>query len=1342
MRLGGARRLGVQFRATERVAHCLPARQRPLQRAAGRRSAPAAAAGSDGADAGLDADALAALKEAFGAAPPRPPPPQQPAGGGAAPSFAAPSDRASRAGGRRDGRPAAAAGGRGGKPAGSGSAVAAAAAAAAASAPPAAAAKDKKRRGPFADLMASLEHDMLSPPGPQSSSSSSSSSSGGGGGGGGGGADGAAAPRKLTRRIRQQPAAAEQQLQHAPPPPPLQPEQPPAPWMLDEAAAVASGAVAKAHRPVFKGDLALPGGPAWSALRRHVVAAGDAPGLPRLSCVVLVEGDQDQKAVARAVNAPVYVCDGTRVLKPHVAAELSMLTRLGRPLVVLTDPDERGRELRLHLEGAIGPLGHAFVPEPAASAAADGPVHAAGNRGIEHVVPLGVQAALARARPAHPPGRDAWSLERLQAARLANAFDGGAERSAGAAARRRALCAALGLGRCSAAQLVAMLNRFFDDAEVEAALAALDAVEAEAGGPGAAAASHTHTPAVPVPGPGPGPRAAPTMDTAALPIRQHAAEILAAVEKHDVVVVIGETGSGKTTQLSQILMEAGYADHGMIGVTQPRRVGAVTVARRVAEERRCELGREVGYAVRFENRTSPATRIKYLTDGTLLQECLEDTHLSKYEVIILDEAHERSLNTDILFGVIKQLLASQAGARRRPLKLLVTSATLDGEKFSAYFNDCPVFNVPGRCFPVDVIHSTEDHLQDYASAAVDAALQIHLHQPPGDILVFLTGQAEIDKAVARLNKEARGAARGARPRPATVLRRRAAAGCRGRGAGPPTRRATRAQVCALPEGAAGELLVLPLYAALPPELQLRVFRPPQPGVRRCIVATNVAETSITVDGVVYVVDSGAMKLKTYNPGSGMDSLDVTPISRVQAAQRAGRAGRTRPGKCYRLYSRRYFERTMPDATPPEICRTALAGAVLQLKALGLPGLDVLSFDFLDPPEQAALAEALRQLYVLDALDVDGAITATGRTMAGLPLEPGLARALIEGHRLGCLEEVITVAAMLSAEHIFAAGHGPEGAAPGNGLARSGGGGAAPDAGAKLKALAAECQGDHLLLLRLYQLWAADGFGRDFVRATGLDLRGMNFARDIRKQLAAVANFGSSADRQQPGTSGSGRDGAEQQQQQPDVGGDRKRRRWEDERPGSSGGPAALGRPPSRGGRGASPPDVVERVRRALTVGFGNRVARRMRLHNGYRTVNERGALAQVHPGSSQLSLDGDGLMPEWLIYHEFVATSRPFLRQVCPTRFEWVEPLLPKLQGVDVQRLSGGKLRAEAAAAAAAAVAAAAAAADDAGGGGGAQAAQLARRNDDDAVSAARARFLARKAAAAGAGGGGGKKRG
>ncbi|GBF98616.1 pre-mRNA-splicing factor ATP-dependent RNA helicase-like [Raphidocelis subcapitata] len=802
-----------------------------------------------------------------------------------------------------------------------------------------------------------------------------------------------------------------------------------------------------------------------------------------------------------------------------------------------------------------------------------------------------------------------------------------------------------------------------------------------------------------------------------LPIRQYGDEIARAVAANDVVVVIGETGSGKTTQLSQILLEAGFASEGIIGVTQPRRVAAVTVARRVAEERGAQVGGEVGYAVRFEDRSCPSTRIKYLTDGTLMRECLEDPMLSKYQVVILDEAHERSLNTDILFGLLKNL----AGVREKPLKLVVTSATLDGDKFSSYFNDCPVFNVPGRCFPVDIVHSREDHAHDYVSAAVDTVLQIHTGQPAGDILVFLTGQAEIEKAVASIN----------------------------------------AAVCSLPAGSASDLLVLPLYASLPPELQLRVFRGGPEGARRCIVATNVAETSITVEGVVYVVDSGVVKQKHYHPASGMESLDVVPISRVQATQRAGRAGRTRPGKCFRLYTRTYFEHQMPDASLPEIQRCSLAGAVLHLKALKLP-LDVLAFDFLDPPAKGGLEEALSRLYVLDAIDADGDITPPGRAMAAMPLEPALARALLAAHKLGCLDEMVTVAAMLSAEHVFAGGHGPDvgnGLAPGGGGGGGGGGGRGGGGGGgrreELSRLMAECQGDHILLLRLYQLWAAGGCSREFCKQYGLDLRGMNFARDVRRQLEGIvgpngrglekldAGGGDDGgDRRGRDGGGGGSSHAPDRDRDGDGGGRKRRRSGSGEPPPLT--PRGSGGLNGRGGS-APPPSAarLDALRHALTVGFANRIARRMRMHNGYKTVNEAAQLAQLHPGSSHLKADDDGLLPEWVIYHELVATSRPFLRQVCPVEYRWVEPLLPKLSGVDVRRLSKGRLLAEREEAAAgagasrggAAAAAAAAGSADAAAAAATAAAQAVKRNDDKAVDAARQRYLARKqqqAAAAG----------
>ena len=410
-----------------------------------------------------------------------------------------------------------------------------------------------------------------------------------------------------------------------------------------------------------------------------------------------------------------------------------------------------------------------------------------------------------------------------------------------------------------------------------------------------------------------------------LPVRRHGAAAVAAVAAGPCTVVIGATGSGKTTQLPQLLLDAGLAGpRGVLGVTQPRRVAAVAVARRVAQERGGAVGGEVGYAVRFEERKSAGTRILYMTDGMLLREAQEDPLLRRYRVLVLDEAHERSLNTDLLFGLLKDVALNRTAARgpAGPLKLVVTSATLEGEKFAAYFGDCPLLSIPGRTFPVDIKHATEAPAPNrVVDAAVATVLDLHEASPPGDVLCFFTGQGEIERAC-RLLEEG---------------------------------------VAAMPAGAPGAL-VLPLFASQAPEHQARVFAPAPAGdgyTRRIVCATNVAETSLTVPGVVYVVDPGFVKQKQFNPATNMDSLEVVRISRVQAVQRAGRAGRTQPGQCFRLYPKATFEEQMPAVTPPEILRTSLEAAVLHLKSLPVSSqLDVLNFDFLDrPPVEQVRARA-------------------------------------------------------------------------------------------------------------------------------------------------------------------------------------------------------------------------------------------------------------------------------------------------------------------------------------------------------------------------------------------------
>ncbi|XP_077561893.1 DEAH-box helicase 16 lethal (2) 37Cb isoform X3 [Haemaphysalis longicornis] len=450
-----------------------------------------------------------------------------------------------------------------------------------------------------------------------------------------------------------------------------------------------------------------------------------------------------------------------------------------------------------------------------------------------------------------------------------------------------------------------------------------------------------------------------------LPIFPFREDLLRAIADHQVLIVEGETGSGKTTQIPQYLHEAGYtADKMKIGCTQPRRVAAMSVAARVSEEMAVKLGNEVGYSIRFEDCTSERTVLKYMTDGMLLREFLSEPDLATYSVIIVDEAHERTLHTDILFGLVKDI------ARFRPdLKLLISSATLDAEKFSEFFDDAPIFKIPGRRFPVDIYY-TKAPEADYLDACVVTVLQIHITQPLGDVLVFLTGQEEIEACQEMLMERTR--------KLGSKIR---------------------------------ELVILPIYANLPTELQAKIFEPTPTGARKVVLATNIAETSLTIDGIVYVVDPGFCKQNSYNARTGMDSLVVTPISKASARQRSGRAGRVAAGKCFRLYTAWAYEHELEENTVPEIQRVNLGNVVLMLKSLGIN--DLLHFDFLDPPAHETLVLALEQLYALGALNHLGELTKLGRRMAEFPVDPMMAKMLLASERYRCSEEVLTIAAMLS-----------------------------------------------------------------------------------------------------------------------------------------------------------------------------------------------------------------------------------------------------------------------------------------------------------------------------------------
>ncbi|GJW53731.1 probable pre-mRNA-splicing factor ATP-dependent RNA helicase DEAH5 [Tanacetum coccineum] len=521
-----------------------------------------------------------------------------------------------------------------------------------------------------------------------------------------------------------------------------------------------------------------------------------------------------------------------------------------------------------------------------------------------------------------------------------------------------------------------------------------------------------------------------------LPIYKLKKELVQAVNENQVLVVIGETGSGKTTQVPLYLAEAGYTTRGKIGCTQPRRVAAMSVAKRVAEEFGCRLGEEVGYSIRFEDRTGPGTVIKYMTDGMLLREILLDKKLCQYSVIMLDEAHERTINTDVLFGLLKGLL------KRRPdLRLIVTSATLDADKFSGYFFNCNIFTIPGRTFPVEIFYAKQPE-SDYLDAALIVVMEIHLKEPEGDILVFLTGQEEIEYACQCLFERMKTLGKNV-----------------------------------------PELIILPAYSALPSEMQSRIFEPAPPGKRKVVVATNIAEASLTIDGIFYVIDPGFAKQKVYNPKQGIDSLVITPISQASAKQRAGRAGRTGPGKCYRLYTEKAYNNEMSPASIPEIQRVNLTSITLNLKAMGIN--DLLAFDFMDSPSPQALISALEQLYTLGALDEEGLLTKLGRRMADFPLEPPLSKMLLASVDLGCSDEILTIIAMITTENVFVRPREKQAQAD------------------QKKANFFLPEGDHITLLAVYKAWKAKNFSVPWCSENFLQSKSLKNAQDVRKQLLSI-----------------------------------------------------------------------------------------------------------------------------------------------------------------------------------------------------------------------------------------------
>ncbi|KAF4126364.1 pre-mRNA-splicing factor ATP-dependent RNA helicase DHX15/PRP43 [Geosmithia morbida] len=640
-----------------------------------------------------------------------------------------------------------------------------------------------------------------------------------------------------------------------------------------------------------------------------------------------------------------------------------------------------------------------------------------------------------------------------------------------------------------------------------------------------------------------------------LPVHKQRQEFLDKYHSTQILVFVGETGSGKTTQIPQYVVydELPNLTHKLVACTQPRRVAAMSVAQRVADEMDVQLGEEVGYSIRFEDRTGPSTMLKYMTDGMLLREAMHDHEMSRYSCIILDEAHERTLATDILMALLKQI-----AARRPDLKIIIMSATLDAQKFQKYFNDAPLLAVPGRTHPVEIFYTPEPE-KDYVEAAIRTVLQIHASEPEGDVLLFLTGEDEIEDACRKISLEAEELQR---------------------------------------EVEAGPLVVYPLYGTLPPQQQQRIFdKAPaplraggRPG-RKVIVSTNIAETSLTIDGIVYVVDPGFSKQKIYNPRIRVESLLVSPISKASAQQRAGRAGRTKPGKCFRLYTENAFKKELIEQTYPEILRSNLANTVLELKKLGVE--DLVHFDLMDPPAPETMMRALEELNYLACLDDEGELTTLGSMASAFPLDPALAVMLISSPEFYCSNEMLSITSLLSVPQIFVR--------PANNRKRAD----------EMKAQFAHPDGDHLTLLNAYHAFKGQSTSnpaavKQWCHDHFLSFRHLSSADNVRAQLKRIMEVNELELVSTP---------------------------FEDK-------------------------NYYNNIRRALLAGFFMQVAMKESAGKVYRTVKDEQAVL-IHP-STVLRTEFD-----WVLYNEFVLTSKQYIRTCTGIRPEWLLEIAPVYYDID-----------------------------------------------------------------------------
>ncbi|KAH8990458.1 P-loop containing nucleoside triphosphate hydrolase protein [Lactarius akahatsu] len=631
-----------------------------------------------------------------------------------------------------------------------------------------------------------------------------------------------------------------------------------------------------------------------------------------------------------------------------------------------------------------------------------------------------------------------------------------------------------------------------------------------------------------------------------LPVFAQMDEFYKMFTKHQIIVMVGETGSGKTTQIPQFVV---YSDmpqtkNKIVACTQPRRVAAMSVAKRVADEMDVQLGRQVGYSIRFEDMTEPGTTfLKYMTDGMLLREAMNDPDLQRYSTIILDEAHERTLATDILMGLLKALVK-----RRKDLKIIIMSATLDALKFQKYFtidDPAPLFKVPGRTHPVEIFYTQEPE-PDYVEAAIRTVLMIHRAEEPGDILLFLTGEEEIEDACRKIKIEAD-------------------------------------DLIAQDPDTVGPLSCIPLYSSLPPQQQQRIFDPaPSPRVpggppgRKVVISTNIAETSLTIDGIVYVVDPGFSKQKIYNPRIRVESLLVSPISKASAQQRAGRAGRTRPGKCFRLYTEKDFMKELEEQTHPEILRSNLANTVLELVKAGIK--DLVRFDYVDAPAPETLMRALELLNYLAALDDDGNLTSMGSMMSEFPLDPQMSKMLIVSPEFHCSQEILAIVAMLSVPNVWLR--------PNNQRKEA-------DAAKQLLTVP---DGDHLTLLNVFNEYQNNLHDRNWSWNNYLSARSLSQADNVRSQLLRIM------ERLEIGV---------------------VTKSYEDQT------------------------RHYMNIRKALVCGFFMQVAHKEGEKGSYITIKDNQAVS-LHPSC------GLDTQPEWVLFNEFVLTTRAYIRTVTDIRAEWL----------------------------------------------------------------------------------------